>query len=80
VGFGIVDAEAALAKAARLDRAKTASAGIAATARFRGASVAEPVSPRGSGELVLFAMLALFSLVLVGVAGTRLAALRRGQQ
>jgi len=80
VGFGIVDAEAALAKAARLDRAKTASAGIAATARFRGASVAEPVSPRGSGELVLFAVLALFSLVLVGVAGTRLAALRRGQQ
>jgi subtilisin family serine protease len=80
VGFGIVDAEAALAKAARLDRAKTASAGIAATVRFRGASVAEPVSPRGSGELVLFAVLALFSLVLVGVAGTRLAALRRGQQ
>ena len=80
VGFGIVDAEAAMAKAAKLDRAKAASSGIAAAARFRGASVTEPVSPRGSGELVLFAVLALFSLVLAGAAGTRLAALRRGQR
>ena len=80
IGFGIVDAEAALAKAAKLDRAKTASAGIAATARFRGASVPEPVSPRGSGELIGFAVLALFSLGLAGAAWARLTALRRGQQ
>ncbi len=80
IGFGIVDAEAALAKAAKLDRAKTASAGIAATARFRGASVPEPVSPRGSGELIGFAVLALFSLGLAGAAWTRLTALRRGHQ
>jgi len=80
VGFGIVDAEAALAKAAKLDRAKTASAGIAAAARFRGAPVPEPVSPRGSGELIGFAVLALFSLALAGAAWTRLTALRRSQQ
>ena len=80
VGFGIVDAEAALAKAATLDRSKPASAGLATTAKFRGASVAEPVGPRGSGALIGFIALLLFSLLLVGAAGTRLAILRRGPE
>ena len=33
--------------------------------------------PRGSGQLVLFSLLALTSLVLIAAAGTRLAVLRR---
>ena len=36
-----------------------------------------PVRPRGSGQLILSALLALASLVLIGAAGTRLALLRR---
>jgi type VII secretion-associated serine protease mycosin len=79
VGFGIVDADAALAKAAKLAGHPPAPAGIAAAARF-GAPVAvaqAPVHPRGSGQLVLFALLALTSLVLTAAAATRLAILRR---
>ena len=38
-----------------------------------------PVRPRGSGQLVLFSLLALTSLVLIAAAGTRLTALRRAQ-
>jgi type VII secretion-associated serine protease mycosin len=80
VGFGIVDVAAALAEAARLDADPPAPAGLAATARFGGgpaAVPAAPVRPRGSGQLILFVLLALASLVLAGVGGTRLAALRR---
>ena len=36
-----------------------------------------PVRPRGSGQLVLFSLLALTSLVLIAAAGTRLTVLRR---
>jgi subtilisin family serine protease len=77
IGFGIVDAEAALTKAGKLARAKSSATGISAAAVYRGAAAPEPVSPRGSGELILFILLALVSLVLVGAAGSRLAALRR---
>jgi type VII secretion-associated serine protease mycosin len=80
VGFGIVDADAALAEAAKLVGDPPAPAGIAAAARFGGgpAAVAQPpVRPRGSGQLILFILLALTSLVLTGAAGTRLAILRR---
>jgi hypothetical protein len=38
------------------------------------------VRPRGPGPLILFALLALASLILIGVAGSRLAALRRGHR
>ncbi len=77
VGFGIVDAAAALAKAGRLAGARPAVIRIKATARYHGALPPEPVRPRGSGQLLLFALLALTSLVLVAAAGTRLAVLRR---
>jgi type VII secretion-associated serine protease mycosin len=80
VGFGVVDAAAALARAGRLSRARPARTGIVATARFGGGPVdipAEPVGPRGSGELVMFALLALASLALAGAAAARLAVLRR---
>jgi type VII secretion-associated serine protease mycosin len=80
VGFGIVDAAAALAKAAKLAGDPPAPPSISAAARFGGgpAAVAQPpVHPRGSGQLILFALLALASLVLTGAAGTRLTILRR---
>ncbi len=80
VGFGIVDAAAALAKAATLAGDPPAPPGIAAATRFGGgpAAVAQaPVQPRGSGQLFLFVLLALTCLALTGAAGTRLAILRR---
>jgi type VII secretion-associated serine protease mycosin len=80
VGFGIVDADAALAKAAKLAGDPPAPAGIAAAARFGGgpAAVAQPpVRPRGSGQLVLFVLLALTALLLTAAATTRLAILHR---
>jgi len=77
VGFGIVDAAAALAKAGRLAGARPAATGIQATVKYHGVLSAPPVQPRGSGQLVLFSILALTSLVLIAAAGTRLAVLRR---
>ena len=80
VGFGIVDAAAALAKARQLAGDPPAADGIAATARFGGGPAAvpqAPVHPRGSGQLILFALLALTSLVLTAAAATRLTILRR---
>jgi type VII secretion-associated serine protease mycosin len=104
VGFGVVNAAAALAKAgqfahSQLARAQSRSAqptgaqsarpqtshpqsagtepGIAAAARFHGPIAPEPVHPRGPGQLVLFALLALACLALTTAAGTRLALLRR---
>jgi subtilisin family serine protease len=82
VGFGVVDTAAALTEAGRLwrDRGKQARTGVAAVVRFGGgpgAIPAPPVSPRGSSRLVMYALLALASLILAGAAGTRLRALRR---
>ena len=80
VGFGIVDGAAALAKAGKLAAAARAPAGLSAATRFGGGPAAvppAPVSPRGSSQLVLFALLALACMVLGAVAGTRLALLRR---
>jgi type VII secretion-associated serine protease mycosin len=80
VGFGIVDAAAALAKAGKLAGDPPTPVGISAAAQFGGGPVAvpqAPVRPRGSGQLVLFVLLALTSLVLTGAAGIRLAVLRR---
>jgi len=76
VGFGIVDAAAALAKAGQLTRAVAVPHGIPAAAHFGGGSAAvppAPVRPRGTGQLLLFAILALASLALTGAAATRLA-------
>ena len=77
VGFGIVDAAAALAKAGKLAGARTVQVSLNATIRYRGVLPQAPVGPRGSGQLVLFALLALTSLALTVAAGTRLAVLRR---
>jgi hypothetical protein len=51
--------------------------GIKATVRYHGLLRPAPVRPRGSGQLVLFSLLALTSLVLIAAAGTRLTVLRR---
>jgi subtilisin family serine protease len=85
VGFGIVDAAAALTKAGQLSRSSAAatasiSRGVAADVHFGGgpaAIPAAPVRPRGTGQLVLFAILALTSLVLTGAAASRLTLLGR---
>jgi subtilisin family serine protease len=79
-GFGIVNAAAALAKAGQLAGGRPGVTSIALAYRFGGgpASVpSAPVRPRGPGPLILFALLGLASLVLIGVAGARLTALRR---
>jgi subtilisin family serine protease len=75
VGFGIVDAAAALARAGKLAGDPPAPAGISAAVQFGGGPAAvpqAPVRPRGPGQLILFALLALASLVLAGAAGTLL--------
>jgi hypothetical protein len=77
VGFGIVNAAAALAKAGELARQRPVTTGINAASRYRGTPAAEPIRPRGSGQLVLFVLLAVTSLILTAAAGTRLAVLRR---
>jgi type VII secretion-associated serine protease mycosin len=81
VGFGIVDAAAALAKAGQLaGAAPVRPATVRDDVYFGGgpaAVAAEPVRPRNRGELIVFALLALTSLVLAGAAATRLAVLRR---
>ena len=99
MGFGVVNAAEALAKAgefahsqfahgqsvhgqsgdAQSGGAQLAGTGVATAARFHGAVAPEPVRPRGSGQLVLFALLALVSLVLIA-AGTRLTVLARTRQ
>jgi len=77
VGFGIVDAAAALARAGELAGARTAEASLKDSARYRGVPAPPPVHSRGSGQLVLFALLALASLALSAAAGTQLVMLRR---
>ena len=77
VGFGIVDAAAALTRAGQLAGDRPAVISIKAAARYHGALPPEPVGPRGSGQLILFMLLALTSLVLIAAAATRLAVLRR---
>ena len=84
VGFGTVDAAAAVAAAgqlsAQLSAQRAAGAGLTPAVNFGGGPSAvppEPVRPRGSGQLVLFAILALTALVLVMAAVSRLAVLSR---
>jgi subtilisin family serine protease len=77
VGFGIVDASAALAKAGRLAGVRPVVTSIKGTVKYHGMLSPAPVRPRGSGQLVLFSILALTSLALIAAAGTRLAVLRR---
>jgi subtilisin family serine protease len=80
VGFGTVNAAAALTAAGRLARQRADQTGTAASTNFGGgpsAAPASPVGPRGSGQLILFAVLALTALVLVAASVSRLAVLKQ---
>ena len=80
VGFGTVDAAAALAAARRLNAGPPARAGLAAALHFGGgkAAVSRPPSFKGgSAVLIGFSVLALGSLVLAVIALARFITLRR---
>jgi subtilisin family serine protease len=80
VGFGTVNAVAALAAAAQLTIYRTAGHGVRPHAHFGGGPPAippSPIQPRGPASLVLFGLLALACLVLAIVAAARL---RRGRR
>ncbi|WP_300611853.1 S8 family serine peptidase [Trebonia sp.] len=79
-GFGTVDAAAALTAAGRLAKSHAAGSQVAPSGRFGGgpaAVPAAPVAPRGVGQLVLFAMLALLSLALGAAASAWFTVMRR---
>jgi subtilisin family serine protease len=79
VGFGTVDASAALAAARRLG-VEPPAAGLAAAVHYGGGKAAVPGPPvfrHGSGALIGFCALALGSLVLAVIALARLIRLRR---
>jgi hypothetical protein len=95
VGFGTVDAAAALAAAARLSarglagpgatrtglrKTSAAAPGLGAGSHFGGgpaAVPADPVGPRGPGQLLLFCVLAAGCLAMIVVATSRLVLMRR---
>jgi hypothetical protein len=80
-GFGRVDAAAALHKAGQLMKVDPTASQVKATAHFGGgvsAVPAAPVAPRGVGQLVLFTVFAVASLVLALAGVAALAVLRRG--
>ena len=80
VGFGTVDAAAALAAARRLNARASGTAGLAAALHFGGGKAAVPGPPvfkRGPGLLVGFTLLGLASLALGVVALARIVVLRR---
>jgi subtilisin family serine protease len=80
VGFGTVDAVAALSAAGRLARQGQVSHTVAATSHFGGgpqAVPAPPVSPRGPLRLLLFSLLAVACLAAIILAAVRLAGLRQ---
>ena len=71
VGFGTVDAAAALTMAARLARDAGAGRGLAAAAMFGGGPSAIPplpVAPRGRRQLIIDTMLALACLALLAAS------------
>jgi type VII secretion-associated serine protease mycosin len=75
VGFGTVDAVAALTAANRLAKYVPAGRGIAASTHFGGGSAAIPPPPirtRGLEQLVLFCLLAAACLALTVIAASRL--------
>ena len=79
-GFGTVNAGAALLAAGKLLAVHQAASPVAASAHFGGGAAAvpaAPVSPRGAGDLVLFAFLAFLALALTLAAALRLRLLRR---
>jgi subtilisin family serine protease len=81
-GFGIVDADAALAKAGQLMKERHQGSQVPLDAHFGGGAAAEPaapVTPRGDGRLVAFLILALLSLA-AGAAGVTGVVRARGKR
>lgn len=80
VGFGTVDAVAALRVAAHLEHDVSTARALGAATHFGGGPAAVPpvpVAPRNRRPLLLFGLLALACLVLIAVLGGRLKARRR---
>ncbi len=81
VGFGTVDAAAALTIAGKLAGQPPGQAGAATTLHFVGGAAAVPavpIAPRGPAGLIVACLFALAFLAATGLAGKRLVALRRG--
>jgi type VII secretion-associated serine protease mycosin len=79
-GYGTVDALAALRAAGQLEKSRAAGSQVASSSRFGGgpaAIPAAPVAPRGTGQLVLFALLAIASFAVMLATGVWLIVLRR---
>ena len=77
IGFGVVNAAAALRVAGRLASAIAPGPGVAAAGHFGGGPDAippVPVAPRGSAGLVLYCLLGVACLGLVALATSRLLA------
>jgi len=75
VGFGTVDAAAALSAAAHLTSYVQSGHGLSPASHFGGGPTAippPPVRPRGLGQLVLFCLLAAGCLALTATAASRL--------
>ena len=82
VGFGTVDAAAALATAGRLSRDSAVSHGVRLTAHFGGGPAAVPPVPvpvRGKTALAVYALLALCCLAVAGFAAAGLRRTRRSR-
>jgi hypothetical protein len=80
VGFGTVDATAALKMAGRLVRDRGTGRGLVAAARFGGGAAAVPpvpVTPRGQSQLVTYSVVALLCLAIMLAVGFRLIVTRR---
>ena len=80
VGYGTVDATAALRMAGRLARYRSIGHGQVATAQFGGGAAAipaVPVPPRGKSRLVTDSVVALLCLAIVLLLAFRLIAARR---
>lgn len=75
IGFGVVNAAAALTTARRLAAAGPPTAGLTAVSHFGGGPAAVPpvpVAPRGPGALIGYALLGLVCLGLIAYAASRL--------
>jgi subtilisin family serine protease len=82
VGFGTVDAAAALAAAGRLSRDSATGHGARVTAHFGGGPAAVspvPVPPRGTTALAVYALLALCCLAVAAFAAAGLRRTRRAR-
>lgn len=80
VGFGTVDAAAALAVAAKLAGQSRGQAGAATTLHFGGGAAAvppAPIAPRGPSGLVVACLFALAFLAATALTAKRLVGLRR---